>query len=258
MTIQAITFDFWGTLYRYTQSPRLRRLQLIQAALATNGAGDVREEKLADAIQVAWDNWDRVWRTEQRTFGAAEWLTLILDHIGAVLPKKVFSQTAQALERAILADRTVPVDGVPAVLAQLSQVYRLAIISDTGLSPGHVLRDLLQRDGLLSLFKHTIFSDEFGRSKPHPDVFRAALIQLSVSPHQAAHVGDLLHTDIRGARGAGMYTVRFAGVRDDRDAAHPDADLVIRSYDELAPALGRLGPAETEKAIRGLTTPGLV
>ena len=240
MTIQAITFDFWGTLYRYTQSPRPRRLQLIQAALATNGAGDVAEERLADAIQHAWDHWDRVWRTEQRTFGASEWLTCALDHIGAVLPKREFSRTAQALERMILADTTVPVDGVPAVLAQLSRRYRLAIISDTGISPGHVLRDLLSRDGLLSCFRHTIFSDEFGRSKPHPDVFRAALAELNVSPHQAAHVGDLLHTDIAGARAVGMVAVRFAGVHDDHDVAHPDADCVIRTYDELASVLDQL------------------
>lgn len=240
MTIQAITFDFWGTLYHYTQSPRLGRVRLIQAALASDGAGEVAEEKLDDAIQFAWDNWGRIWRTEQRTFGAGEWLTLVLDHIGAVLTKQAFSHTVQALERETLTDTTVPVDGVPAVLARLSQRYRLGIISDTGLSPGYVLRDLLLRDGLLPFFRHILFSDEFGRSKPHPDVFRAALAQLNVSPHQAAHVGDLLHTDISGARGAGMHAVRFAGINDDHDVARPDADYVIRTYDELAWVLDQL------------------
>ncbi len=240
MTIQAITFDFWSTLYHYTQSPRPRRLRLIQAALADNGAGDFAEEILASAMQHAWDSWDRVWRTEQRTVDAAGWLTFALNHIGAVLPERAFSQTAHALERGILADTTVSIDGVPAVLAQLSQRYRLGIISDTGMSPGHVLRELLLRDGLLAYFRATIFSDELGRSKPHPDPFHAALTELNVSPQQAAHVGDLLHTDIVGARGVGMHSVRFAGVHDDHDLAYPDADCIIRSYDELAPALDKL------------------
>ena len=241
MTIQAITFDFWGTLYRYTRSPRSRRLHCIHAALATVGRDEVTEEPLAEAIQRAWDTWDRVWRTEHRTFGTGEWLSLVLNHVGVALPDTMFSQTIQALETAILADTTVPVDGVPEVLTRLSKQYRLGLISDTGLSPGRVLRALLRRDGLLTRFAHLTFSDEFGRSKPHPDVFLAALDRLGALPRQAVHVGDLLHTDVVGARGVGMYTVRYIGVRDDRDVAYPDADAVIQNYAELPSVLDRIG-----------------
>jgi putative hydrolase of the HAD superfamily len=240
MTIQAITFDFWSTLYRYTQSPGPKRSQLIGAALAESGAGVFADDILFRAMQHAWDSWDHFWRTEQRTLDAAEWLTFVLDHIGAVLPKGAFSRTTLALERGILADTTVPVDGVAEILTQLSGRYRLGIISDTGMSPGCVLRELLLRDGLLSFFDVTIFSDEIGRSKPHPDPFHAALTALKVSPQQAVHVGDLLRTDIAGAHGVGMYAVRFAGVHEDRDVSHPDANYVIRTYDGLESALDQL------------------
>ena len=241
--IRAVTFDFWGTLYRYTRSPRSRRLRHIQAILAAAGRDDIGDEELAEAMQCAWDAWDCVWRVEYRTLDASEWLTLVLDRVGAALPAPLFSRTVPALETAVLADTTVPVEGATAALARLARRYRLGLISDTGLAPGRVLRLLLRRDGLLPHFAHLIFSDEFGRSKPHPAVFRAALNRLAVAPHQAVHVGDLLHTDVAGARGVGMYTVRYAGVRDDRDAAYPDADAVIRNYLEIEPVLARMGAA---------------
>ena len=240
MTIQAITFDFWSTLYRYTQSPAPKRARLIGNALAQSGAGIFDEDVLFRAMQYAWDSWDQVWRTENHTVDAAGWLTYALDHLGATLPEELFSRTTHALAWEILADTTVPIAGVPEVLEQLSRRYRLGIISDTGMSPGYVLRELLLRDGLLSFFDVTIFSDEIGRSKPHPDPFHAALAGLNASPQQAAHVGDLLRTDIAGAQGVGMYAVRFAGVHDNGNPTYPDADLVIYSYDELAPALDQL------------------
>ncbi|NOZ71364.1 MAG: HAD family hydrolase [Chloroflexi bacterium] len=233
MTIQAITFDFWSTLYRYTRSPHFIRLHHIQTALVAIGRQDITQEAIVLAMQQAWDAWDHVWRTEQHTPGAEEWLTSVLDSVGAILPTQLFAETTRALENAILSDTTVPIEGVPQTLAQLSQYYRLGIISDTGLAPGCVLRRLLQRDGLFSYFTHFTFSDEFGRSKPHPAVFRAALEGLDAQPQQAIHIGDLRHTDVFGAKGVGMKTVRFAGVRDDHDDAYPEADFVARTYDEL-------------------------
>jgi putative hydrolase of the HAD superfamily len=233
MSIQALTFDFWSTLYHYTQSPRVRRQQSIRAALATVGRSDIAGARVLEAMQCAWDVWDRVWKTEHTTPGAAEWLGFVLEQFAVVLPETTFAQTVYALERAAFTDTTRPVDGAPQALALLCEHYRLGIISDTGLGTGQVLRSLLRRDGLLSYFTYFVFSDEFGRSKPRPEVFHAALDGLNTAPHQAIHIGDLRHTDIWGAKRVGMGTVRFAGIRDDRDNDYPEADAVIQSYDEL-------------------------
>ena len=234
MSIQALTFDFWSTLYHYTQSPRVRRQQSIQTALAVVGRSDITGAQVLDAMKYAWDAWDRIWKTEHTTPGADDWLGFVLGQFDVVLPEATFSQAVTALERAAFADTTRPVDGAPQALALLSRHYRLGIISDTGLGTGQVLRSLLRRDELLSYFTCFIFSDEFGRSKPRPEVFHAALDGLNATPHQAAHIGDLRHTDIFGAKRAGMWAVRFAGIRDDRDNDYPEADAVIKSYDELS------------------------
>jgi len=233
MAIQAITFDFWSTLYHYRQSPRAKHRQIILDAFVANGRYDINEKRLSAAMKQATDRWDHVWRTEQRTLDANEILTLILDIVGVTLPEEMFNRTVNGLQRVALAETAVPVDGAAQALVWLSKHYRLGIISDTGWATGQVLRELLQRDGLLSHFTHLTFSDEFGRSKPHASLFSATLRGLDTAPDEAIHVGDLRHTDILGAQEAGMGTVRYAGINDDRDVGSPEADAVIKSYSDI-------------------------
>ena len=232
MIIKAITFDFWSTLYHYKQSPRSRREQHLRSILAAAGRDDVTTEQVTQAMKEAWGVWDRIWRKEQRTPDAAEWLRLFLDNLGVALPETTFAQAVQGIEEAVV-DIALPVDGVTDVLPRLASRYKLGIISDTGIAPGRVLRSLLKRDGLLSCFSHFTFSDEFGRSKPHPDVFLATLVGLGVAPEQAVHVGDLRHTDIAGARAVGMHAVRYAEIRDDRTPQYPEAHAIVWTYAEL-------------------------
>jgi len=232
MLIKAITFDFWSTLYHYTQSPRSRREQHLRSILAAAGCDDVTAEQVTQAMKEAWDVWDRIWRKEQRTADAAEWLRLFLDNVGAIFPEATFAQAVQGIEEAVV-DMALPVDGVTDVLPRLASRYKLGIISDTGIAPGRVLRSLLERDSLLSCFSQFTFSDEIGRSKPHPDVFLATLAGLGVAPEQAVHVGDLRHTDIAGARAVGMLAIRYAAIRDDLTPQYPEAHAIVRTYTEL-------------------------
>ena len=50
-------------------------------------------------------------------------------------------------------------------------------------------------------------AEDIGASKPHPDMFQAALQQSGVAAQDIIHVGDNPEHDIRGARDAGMHTV---------------------------------------------------
>ncbi|NNL67114.1 MAG: HAD-IA family hydrolase, partial [Myxococcales bacterium] len=82
-----------------------------------------------------------------------------------------------------------------------------------------------------------VFSDEVGVPKPHPRIFRAALEPLGVDPAQALHVGDLLHTDVAGARSFCMASVRIRALHDDPSAL-PEADFVVDSHAELRTLFG--------------------
>jgi 4-nitrophenyl phosphatase len=74
--------------------------------------------------------------------------------------------------------------------------------------------------------------------KPDPPLFRMALARLGLGAADAAMVGDSVPSDIRGARAVGMPTVLYAPADGGDDP--PEADLVVRSFAELAERL-RLG-----------------
>src|SRR5207302_9007529 len=92
-----------------------------------------------------------------------------------------------------------------AVEGMKSQGYRLGVICNTGMAGGRVLREVLRRHGLLDFFDVTVFSNEFGRAKPHPSIFVHTLTELGgITPHAALHVGDLEELDVEGSRRAGV------------------------------------------------------
>ena len=132
-------------------------------------------------------------------------------------------------------------DGIASVLARLRERgVRLGIICDVGLTPSTTLRSYLADHDVLEYFDHWSFSDEVGAYKPSPTIFADALAGLGVvEPSRAAHVGDLLRTDVSGARAMGMLSVRYRGVNDDGGAVDaaglllPEADLVIDDHTQL-------------------------
>ena len=80
----------------------------------------------------------------------------------------------------------------------------LGVISNTGRTPGRVLRQLLADAGLLPCFDVLVFSDEAGVRKPAAAIFRRVLSETGVDPARAVHVGDDAVSDVAGARGVGM------------------------------------------------------
>lgn len=237
--LRALTFDFWGTLY--TNAPaREERLHLVDDVLKRHGAPRSREQMI-DAYSHARSVWDRVWREEQRSIPVERWLDEFLGYLDADLPEDAASQLGQDVQEIYLrGDKPRPVAGVTEVLPRLARTYRLGLISDTGLTPGRVLRGVMRRDGLLSFFEALTFSDELGAAKPKPEPFLRTLDLLGARPQGAAHIGDLPETDLRGARRAGMKAILFLGVSEREDGRHL-ADAVFESYSELEDVLERLG-----------------
>jgi putative hydrolase of the HAD superfamily len=89
--------------------------------------------------------------------------------------------------------------------------------------------------GIAELFDEVIISEAVGLQKPDPEIFRLALEHVSVEPSSAVFVGDDPRNDIKGARDAGMITVRvLQGRLASRDAGEGEqADIVIASIAEL-------------------------
>jgi HAD superfamily hydrolase (TIGR01549 family) len=76
-------------------------------------------------------------------------------------------------------------------------------------------------------------SAAFGRTKPHPSIFLAALERLGVEPLRAAMVGDSYEDDIEGARAVGITAFLL-----DREDRHPEAQGRLTDLRALPAALG--------------------
>jgi len=244
MGLVAITFDFWGTLYQNTPYTS-ERLRALGDELERHGQPRSRAE-LEAAYGHAWSVWLQVWRDEQRTILAHRWVDELLGDLDAQLPDEAKHALGEAMETAYLhGERPSPIVGVTDVVPRLAERFPLGLISDTGLTPGRVLREVMRGDGLLSHFEVLTFSDELGVAKPQPKPFLHTLGLLGVKPEQAAHIGDLPETDLVGARGVGMKAVLFLG-ESGREDGLPLADAAFEDYDELPGLLAGLGQALTQ------------
>jgi len=135
-------------------------------------------------------------------------------------------------------------DGVKESLELLKSKYKLGIVSDTGFSPGTVLRKLLENNSLISYFDVFSFSDETGVAKPHPKAYLTVLDALGCKPVDALHIGDIEQTDIEGAKKLGMKSIRFNG--DTSFALTPEreeftiADAEAESWSEIVRIIERI------------------
>ncbi len=236
--IRAVTFDLWWTIFNYTEAIVERRLALLYERLRTHG-WDADIEGLRDAYTSSQCLFEGSWERSERSFSPQERVESILERVGISLPPNELGKLVEDIEDAALVEPPDLVEGAGEALNSLQRSYQLGIISDTGMTPGRVLRVLLERAGMLRLFSVSLFSDEVGYYKPHPEIFRRALRDLGVRPQEAVHLGDNPETDVKGAKGVGMRAILFnpSGAT---EMAPGVADAVINSYGPLEEVVGRL------------------
>jgi FMN phosphatase YigB (HAD superfamily) len=238
--LRVVTFDFWSTLFVDTRGREREELRATVLADTLRAAGlQASHTALSESLRASWDHFDRVWAHEHRTPPCSELVDAILGSLGVRLPAELFGPLVDRFERLILELPPEPMPGAVYTMPQLAERYRLAIICDTGYSPGAVLRQLLDRHDLLGYFEYTYFSNEHGMSKPDPRVFLHVLEELGVRPTEAAHVGDIQRTDVAGAQAAGMTAVHFVGANN-ADVRHSTGDVMVSHFEELPQALGSL------------------
>jgi len=245
LTIKAITFDFWQTLYSNKVIDYSKRLHQLKSEFEQVNGFNFELVHFEEAIRAARDGWNRSWVEDHRTMNAEEWLSIVQHRLDISLPPDYLLKIQTRMENSVLIERPILTSEARSVLADLSSRYRLGLISDTGITPGRVLRQILEADELTDYFTHLTFSDEVGRSKPHPDPFLTTLSALGAEPAEAVHIGDLLRTDIAGAQAVGMRGVQYIGLNhDDWPASTNETtaniitpDAVIRDHRELEPLL---------------------
>ncbi len=236
--IRAVTFDCWGTLLAFEPHPRRAHRARLDALVEAAGRRGVElsSERAAEVIGAGHRRHLEHWADARQT-GSPEMARWALESLG-ITEEALAEELARSFEEAALLDEIPTLEGAERTLRGLAECgVRRALVCDTGFSPGRVVRELLDRVGLLRWLEVLVFSDEAGMPKPHAPVFRAALDGLESAAASTLHVGDLLRTDVAGAREIGMGTIRIRDHNDDQ-AQLPEADAVVDSHAALRRLLG--------------------
>jgi putative hydrolase of the HAD superfamily len=168
-------------------------------------------QNLDEAFEKARPWFWEIYHREQRTPTLEERLEWVLDYCGIALTPGLLEPLAYEFAELGLMLNPTPTPNIKEVLAELSQSYLLGIVSDTGYTPGRVLRKHLEVHGIHGCFSALSFSNETGHAKPNANAFLVALNQLGVDSAHAIHCGDLPDHDIRGARDLGLTAVLYTG-----------------------------------------------
>ena len=240
--IRLVTFDFWQTLLADTpeSGAASHALRLEGVGDALRKAGHRYDAPVLQAADVrALVRLNAVWR-EHRDVSPAEQVRVFLEALDPALPGALPPEHRAAVDHAyatpVLTHAPVVADGaVETIRALAARGLTLAIISNTGRTPGTMLRQLLARASVLDAFAVLAFSDERGVRKPAAAIFRQTLAEAGCTAAAAVHVGDDPVNDVAGARAVGMRALHY--VPDGRPGAE-SADAVVRHLGEVAGIIG--------------------
>jgi putative hydrolase of the HAD superfamily len=129
----------------------------------------------------------------------------LLAACGAERAEEAAAHVAETYRQAYRDARRV-VAGASALLGAVRERAGVAIVSNNLLDEQ---QEKLRVFGLDPYVDALVVSEEVGVSKPDPRIFQTALARLGSVAADAVMVGDSWHTDIEGARAAGIRAVWF-------------------------------------------------
>jgi putative hydrolase of the HAD superfamily len=137
---------------------------------------------------------------------------------------------------------------MPGARKALEQFHRsnlpMGVVSNTSFSEP-VIRYELGRHGLAEHLTFVMVSSDYAVRKPNELLFETAASRLDVEPEHIWFMGDLLETDVAGAKAVGMTAVWFNPQADPHQEAGLSraADLTVPDWDTLVNYVRRATPA---------------
>lgn len=233
MAVKAITFDFWNTLFRDANGPPRQQMR-IDAFVKATGLDEARVDA---ALQDVWSEFGRHHKEEQCTLGPRDAVCMAAQALNVTLDPEAEQDLTEVFGTAILAYSPEIIEGADEAVRVAADFGPIAIISDSGVSPGSSLRELLNRANLSRYFTTMVFSDEVGVAKPQAPMFEAASRGLGVPMTDLLHIGDLEHTDIAGAKAVNAKAAIFAN---GNTVEQTQADYAIMEWNEFPKLLSSI------------------
>ena len=169
MTLKVVSFDLWDTLVddesdeairaeRSLRTKRDERRYLVWQAL--NEIEPIELDRVALAYDTANAGFNLVWKKMHINWTLEQQLDVVLKGLGRTLPDDAFARLLEDTARMEVEIPPNPIADVEASLSELSQNFKLCVCSDSIVTPGTGLRQILEGHGLKKYFSAFAFSDE--------------------------------------------------------------------------------------------------
>ena len=209
--IRAVIFDLGGTLLDFNPHGsswlewERTGLENATAFLLSQGYQFAKEAFIDPFMKALPERWERAAQGGDN-LRLGEMLAEAGRLCGLTLSPDALDESIARYVAPLDAGVTMYDDALATLDALRERGLKMGLVSNT-MWPAVWHRQELARFGLTPYFDHTVFSAEVGVWKPQPGIYRLSLEALSVSPHEALFVGDMLPHDILGAQGVGMVGV---------------------------------------------------
>ncbi|MFQ5553533.1 MAG: HAD family hydrolase [Thermoplasmata archaeon] len=234
MPWRAVFLDLGGTLLDPASDRRAHRA--IMRSFREAASLSLSEDEL-------WDRYNRLYREGVQRLGTRwkvdrvmnrEALSQILEEEGRVLEDAHWAAFQAAYwEEHIRWLKMFPETEEVLTGLQKSDVH-VGLLSDTDEDFLQICLYVFPLDRFLDSITT---SEESGRAKPDPTIFRRALAKAECRPEEAIHVGDSAERDVAGAHRLGMTTILLDSIGGESDADYVVPDLGS-AYTILADLVG--------------------
>lgn len=239
MTIRVITFDLDNTLWDV--DPALLRAEDAQREwLLANRPGTIEAYDHDALWQFKKDVWKRHPQLLHNVSGMRRQMLYELQ-VTAGYPEPLAREGAEQAFAVFLRERhrVELYEEALDVLEVLARDYTLGALTNGN-------ADIYKTDAG-EYFDFAFLAEEFGASKPAPDMFHAAMEHSGAAADEIIHVGDNPDHDVRGALQAGMFAV-WINLRNESWPGGDPAHREVTRLGQLPQAVASIHASKTPRS----------
>ena len=227
-----VSFDFWNTLYGNGDESKRQILRIEYFDKIVSKYKKIDRISIENVFQASTAFFLNKWQNDYRTPSARERIQYMSKLLSVQLEENDIEKICTYFGQLIFSVPPQNISENLEIIKRFAEYYPLGIISDTGYISGKFIRDFLEQEHLISFFKSFVFSDEQDYCKPHPSLFQKTCKKLNISCSKLIHIGDLEHTDIKGANNSGCISIRYTGWNNG-PPIDSQADHIVNNYKDL-------------------------
>ncbi|HVB44715.1 MAG TPA: HAD family hydrolase [Streptosporangiaceae bacterium] len=214
MSIDAVSFDLWGTLISYGDRAAEAAWRTAEFARVLSAFGQQRHpDEVGHAITEVRQQTLKIQQHDGTQVSPRDQAATIAARLG-VTGQDVIDVLLVPHAHAVLRACPALLPHAREALTAVKHAGRVLVLtSNTLATPAAVTRQLLDYLGIEHLFDHFFFSGDLGAAKPRQEVFAAITEATAIPPGRIVHIGNEWRSDIQGALGAGCQAIWFNPAR---------------------------------------------